>query len=249
MITFQQEYGQQTNLGYSISSVNGYTVSASMGSVNENGKSQTVMVSYSPVMYNVTVKENNLPPGTMWSASLNGTMQSSSSGSITFQVPNGTYSFSVPSIKGYHPSVRNGTVTVKGSSVSETVTFIPDTYTIVVKEKGLPFGEGWTVSVNGTNYTTNGTSISVKEVAGTYNVTISAPSGYTASQSSYNVSLNVSNSTLQVTFSGNSKNTASGLSGTSLYAGIGIGAAVGVIGSFGAVTAVTGQFPWRLRRK
>jgi len=54
--------------------------------------------------YTVTFTETGLPYGTSWSVTFNGTTESSSTNTITFNEPNGIYSFSIASISGYSAS-------------------------------------------------------------------------------------------------------------------------------------------------
>lgn len=119
--------------GWSVSSPNGYTVSPSSGNVNVGGNPATVSVTYTktPSTYTVTFHESGLPSGTQWSATLNGNTKSSTSSSISFySIPDGSYSWSVPTV--YYSTTlwyetttaSSGTVTVSGSSASVSVSFI-----------------------------------------------------------------------------------------------------------------------------
>lgn len=106
------------------SSANGYNLVEGWGTINAynfvNAQSGVVI---NKKNYIVTFSESGLPTGTSWSISLNGTSQSSTTSSISFQEPNGTYSFTVGSIAGYSASPPLGSLTVTGSSVNETIIF------------------------------------------------------------------------------------------------------------------------------
>lgn len=83
-------------------------------------------VGVSPVnVYNVSFVQTGLPAGTQWSVTLNGTTKSSTSNMITFQVPAGTYTYSVQNVTGYLSKDVTGEVTVKNSSVTVQITFLP----------------------------------------------------------------------------------------------------------------------------
>jgi len=106
------------------SSANGYNLVVGWGTINAynfvNAQSGVII---NKKNYVVTFTESGLQTGTSWSISLNGTSQSSTTSSISFQEPNGTYSFTVGSIAGYSASPPSGSLTVSGSSVNETIVF------------------------------------------------------------------------------------------------------------------------------
>ncbi|MFP3257322.1 MAG: hypothetical protein RXO36_05945 [Candidatus Nanopusillus acidilobi] len=90
--------------------------------------------------YNITFIENGLPDGMLWFVTLNGTWESSTTNTIVFNVPNGTYTYTVTSGDMDHapiPPSEKGTVTVNGSDVNIAITFSLK-YFITVNETGLP---------------------------------------------------------------------------------------------------------------
>ena len=84
------------------------------------------------VKYTITFTESRLPSGTAWYVNLtNGNPYSSSSNSITFKEPNGSYSFTVAtSNKSYAPSPYSGSFKVNGRAIPESISFSLITYTI-----------------------------------------------------------------------------------------------------------------------
>jgi len=88
---------------------------------NEN--SNTVSVITTIPLYAIAFTESGLPSGASWSVRLNGTANSSMSNVITFNEPNGTYSYSVTSGLGYAASPSSGTITVNGADVNVKITF------------------------------------------------------------------------------------------------------------------------------
>lgn len=52
-------------------------------------------------VYGITFTESCLPTGTSWAITLNGNVESSSTNTITFTEPNGTYYFSIGNTTGY----------------------------------------------------------------------------------------------------------------------------------------------------
>jgi len=73
--------------------------------------------------YVVTFSETGLPSGTSWSVTLNGTVQNSTTPSMDFMEPNGTYLFLVGSVPGYTVGPE-GNLTVQGAPASATIAFV-----------------------------------------------------------------------------------------------------------------------------
>lgn len=231
-LVFQQVNGRYSTESYSVTNVPGYVASVTSGSVSLDGSSSVVTINYSPVTYGVTFTESGLSSGTSWSVMLNGQTETSTSSTITFSVANGTYRYSIGAVSGYTTSATSGTVSVDGAPQSVSVPFTEvvqplASYTLTVNETGLPAGDAWNVTVGGNTYNTTGTSITVQLTAGTYNVSVPGPSGYSAAIQSNNFTVSNQNVALAVVFSqtNGTANTATG-SGTS-YANIAIGAVVG----------------------
>ena len=73
--------------------------------------------------YLVTFIEQGLPSGTAWSVTLNGVTRTSTTNEVTFEVPAGTFSYTVSSVPGYMASPSSGAVTVTDSNVTQTINF------------------------------------------------------------------------------------------------------------------------------
>ncbi|MCL5786524.1 MAG: hypothetical protein M1151_07680 [Candidatus Thermoplasmatota archaeon] len=117
-----------TSYSYTVSPVAGYSASPSSGTFPISGSGKIISVTFTPVTktatkYSVTFTETGLPSGTSWYVILNGTNESSTSSTITFQVVNGTYSFTVGKVGNYITSPASGSINVKGSNVSKSITF------------------------------------------------------------------------------------------------------------------------------
>ena len=134
-LTNGMDSGAITGTLYSLSLTNGtypYTIatsdkiyepSPSSGSFPVNGGSVSKLVSFSEVKYAVSFTESGLPSGTSWSVTLFGTTESSTTNTITFSLPNGTYSYTVGSVPGYSVSPSSGSITVNGSSIAKTIAY------------------------------------------------------------------------------------------------------------------------------
>jgi YVTN family beta-propeller protein len=98
-------------------------------------------------VYNVTFAEAGLPSGTAWSVNLSGTVQASSSTTNEFSEPNGTYAFAVRLADGYVARPWNGTIDVRGTSVSTALTFVSEFFRLWLNETGLPAGSSWSAGI------------------------------------------------------------------------------------------------------
>ena len=116
---------------YTVGAVAGYTATPSSGSVTVNGAAKTVSLAFAKTStgttYSVTFTETGLPAGTSWSVTLNGSTKSSTTGTITFQEPNGSYAFTVGSVSGYTVGPSPGTIKVNGAAISQAITFTSST--------------------------------------------------------------------------------------------------------------------------
>ncbi len=108
---------------YSIGSVSRYNVSPSRGSVYVNDRNRHVSVSFATQSYSLKFTESGLPSGTLWLLQLNGNTVSTTSSSMTFTEPDGSYSYSVGSKSGYVISPSSGNVNINGCSKTVSVTF------------------------------------------------------------------------------------------------------------------------------
>ncbi|MDA8054129.1 MAG: PEGA domain-containing protein [Thermoplasmatales archaeon] len=122
-ITFLEPNGTYT---FQILPASGLTASPSSGTISVTGKNVSETAHFTPSalrVYSVTFYQTGLPEGISWSVALNGTTNTSVP-SISFSVPNGTYSYSVASKPGYNETPSSGSVTVNGHNVSLQVIFM-----------------------------------------------------------------------------------------------------------------------------
>jgi thermopsin len=73
--------------------------------------------------YRITFSEVGLPAGTTWSLTINGVTLSSTTSTIVFVEPNGTYAWVVNPVTGYTPHHHGGAVTLDGADLSITIHF------------------------------------------------------------------------------------------------------------------------------
>ena len=162
-----------------------FTVSG--GPVSEN-------VNFTLLTYTVIFEQSQssvLPSGYLWYVNLsNGQAYSSGSQSISVELPNGTYYYTVATADKtfYSPG---GTLTVNGQSAVEHVTFSPFYYNVSFIESGLPKGTVWSVSLGNNNNSSSGPKY-FKEVNGTYEFIIGGIPGFRTQE--YNVTVVVNGS-------------------------------------------------------
>ncbi len=126
--------------------------------------------------YSVSFLEMGLPSGVKWYVNLTeGRSFNSTSSSISFLEPNGTYSYSISSESAEYQSPHSsGNVTVSGKPVSITINF-SESYWVTFYESGLPSGIAWYVNVtNGSLHSSFSSVISFLEPNGTYSYIISS---------------------------------------------------------------------------
>jgi outer membrane protein assembly factor BamB len=79
-----------------------------------------------PMFWTVAFTETGLPAGTQWWINLNGTVYSSTSSSIGFAEPNGTYAYTIGA-SNYVASPQSGSVSVNGANARQAISFTPST--------------------------------------------------------------------------------------------------------------------------
>lgn len=154
-----------------------YAASPSYGNFTVDGSSVSVAITFTPIeLYPVSFSETGLPSGTFWSVMIRGAADpapgihfqcalpfylhggaiwNGSTGQyVNFSLPNGTYNFRVwgawSSNGLYVATPENGTLTVDGASVSESISFAPVSfYQVTFTESGLPSGAFWSVQLSG----------------------------------------------------------------------------------------------------
>ncbi len=154
-------------------------------------------------VYNVTFQIPNAL-GSLWTVDFGGSNQSSSSSSIIFTAPNGTYRFAIPDVTydgiTYVASPDSGTVTVSGSTQLVEVSFIGQVYSVTFNESGLPAGTDWWLNItNGPSMHTNNSAISFKEPNGFIYFTAAAK-GYSADPSSGTLPISGKNVSISLSF-------------------------------------------------
>ncbi|MGD0250197.1 MAG: hypothetical protein ABSB97_04845, partial [Thermoplasmata archaeon] len=182
---------------YAFGNVFGYNTPDS-GCVNVGTTNMTVPVVWVLTSYSVQFTETGLPLGTEWFLNVTGQVSvNSTSTAASISLANGNYSYNISSVNAqYSPSPANGTFSVAGNELQESVTFSLVATTVTFEESGLPPGLPWQVTVNGgtEELTTDGgtDSLAFSEAIGTYDYTVTDNSGWHQTTLAYNGQLVVS---------------------------------------------------------
>lgn len=142
-IVFTQINGSYS---FTVSTVAGYTSNVTSGSVVVAGAAVGWTIAFTavpPSRYTVTFSETGLPSGTTWSVTLQGSTMSSSTSSIQFLEPNGTYAYTVGSVAGWVATPASGHPVVGGAPVSVSVTFAASPPPPGASFLGLPGNDGY----------------------------------------------------------------------------------------------------------
>ncbi len=182
-----------------------YAPSPATGSFTAGPGVVSESVTFSLVTYSVTFTESGLPSGTIWYVNITGgASHSSTTSTITFSEPNGTYSYSIATgNKEYAPSPASGSFTVNGAVVSESITFSLVTYRVTFTESGLPPSTIWYVNITGGNsYSSTTSTITFSELNGSYSYTVATGNKeYAPSPASGSFTINGTVVSESVTFS------------------------------------------------
>ncbi len=166
-----------------------------------DGSSLTIPIAFSLVTYPVQFTQTGLPDGTDWTVTFNGTSLTGTTSPtpdpLLFPaVPNGTYSYSIADVPGFHETTLpyTGILTVVGAALAETIAFNSVNYTATISESGLPSGRTWSVTLNGTpmSLTTNGGADTLSWTGlenGTYAYAIADNSGWHQTDLAYSGSI------------------------------------------------------------
>jgi Thermopsin len=95
-----------------------------------------------------TFVESGLPSWTEWSVTLGNVTDSTTGGSLTFDLANGTYVVNYSLISGYVLATAPAQITVPAAGPIP-VTWVPFRFSVPFTESGLPPGTPWWVNVSG----------------------------------------------------------------------------------------------------
>jgi len=169
---------------FKIGYVAGYATTPTTGNEHVAGAAVSVPVPFTQVTYAVTFDETHLPTGTAWSVTIGAHTVSSTSTSLAFTLPNGTYGYTINYVAGYVPPSPTGSVLVNGAPVTTPIPFSLVTYSLTFTESGLPTGahaKPWSVAVDGAVQSSVSTSIVFQVGNGTHSYLVKGPYGWRVS--------------------------------------------------------------------
>ncbi len=166
-ISFNEPSGYYS---FNVSQIKGYRASQTNGSFYLNNTNININIKFyyiTPKNYTITFSENGLPSGTTWSVTINGTTKYSTSSTITFSLPNDTYSYIVKTPISITSGVQyvtqgSGNFNVDGSNIGIMITYTEEFYLNISASPS----KGGTVSPSSGWYPA-GTSITISEFANT----------------------------------------------------------------------------------
>jgi len=140
-------------------------------------------------LYVITFYETGLPANKVFEVTVGRASSSTVTDGLTdyvvFSDPNGTYSYTIHGIPGWQQSTLpyRGSITVAGAAISEpTLDYVQTTYSVSFSESGVPSGQTFAVSLNGSleSLTTDGATdtLSFQAPNGTESYAIAAISGW-----------------------------------------------------------------------
>ena len=152
-----------------------------------------------PAGYVVTFCENGLPAGMPWAINESGDIVISGLPVINFTLPNGTYNFSVPCIKGYETHLFSTAFRVEGSGVVVPVGFSAMLYAVRIIESGIPPDNCWSTMISNRVYTANTTVMLLQLPMGVYVFSPESTGDYIPATSTYILSVS-GNTTVDISY-------------------------------------------------
>ncbi|HEV2165462.1 MAG TPA: hypothetical protein VGS23_00565 [Thermoplasmata archaeon] len=148
------------------------------GVVQVAGEAVSVSVIFARLTYPITFAETGLPRFTPWWLNASGTSPGlTTSGSITFEEPNGTYYYNASRPDRTY-TTPSGSFTVSGSALTVPVAYGRVTFPVVFTESGLPSGRPWSVTLDGVLRTGTGNLEFASVWNGSHAFSVGAVSGY-----------------------------------------------------------------------
>lgn len=159
-----------------------------------------------PTLYEVSFEPTGeVDAGTSWGVDVEGfgLHTSTTPDDVQFSLPNGNYSYSVPTVTGYIVSPSAATFTVDGSNDIVPLDFVP-TYSVTFAQSNLsdlPAGASWAVTFGGVTEHSTASALSFDNAtSGEYNYSVAGRSGYLLSPKSGIVDVDDDDVTVLVTY-------------------------------------------------
>jgi hypothetical protein len=172
---------------YTVGLLSGVVASPISGNVTIAGASATVPISFTPVpTWSLIFSETGLPNRTAWTMYVGTNSGTSTTSSLAFPEPNGTYNYTVQALAGYSSSPTAGQVTIQGTDATISIAFSVNSssYPVTILETGLPNGTLWSANLSGVVVQSTTDEIGFLEPNGTYLLHVGEVANYSANYSS-----------------------------------------------------------------
>ncbi len=108
---------------YRVQTIPGYPVNSPSGSVAVASGGVGVRLKFTAYPYVLTFQESGLPAGHAWAVTVGKQTHKSTTSTIAFSLPNGTYAYTVHTVTNYATTYQ-GNVTINGSAASVSVVWV-----------------------------------------------------------------------------------------------------------------------------
>lgn len=186
VISIPEDDGAFTAYSYTINVPSGYLASPASGSGTEADASIAVPVAFTPTTAAV-FQDTGLPSGTSFSVTVNGQTLGSTTGSVSFSLPQGGYTYTVGPVPGF-TTTWTGSFTVTPTGATVTVAFTPFESPVTFTESGLIAGASWTLHVGASTVSSTSSGQVVDLSNGTWAYSATGPAGYAAPTGTISVS-------------------------------------------------------------
>lgn len=183
----------------------GWHATPRSGTVSGTPANATVSIQFGEPYYPVSIVATGLPAGTTWSAEFGGVVATNttavSGGTLRYSMPNGTYSYRIFDVSGYHASGTpySGQELIFGGGANLSLSFSRVVYTVTFVQDGLPAGTHWTVTFDGTLAQAYGGALRFTAPNGSYAYAIGGIPGWFQSSRNYVGAFDVSGANATVT--------------------------------------------------
>ena len=147
----------------------------------------------------IVFRETGLQSGISWGIYLNDSCYTSCQATLSIQVKNGKYNFTVPGIPDFVSNISSGIIDAVFQKECINLSYSPHLYTIRIYETGLPDNYSWTVLLQSSNFTAEGNCIMIQVPNGSY-ILQAAAADFTSSNLSYSFVVNGHSISIRIMF-------------------------------------------------
>ena len=174
---------------FSVGDSPGFVASPASGKYTVNGAAVTVNITFTDAVFTANFVPSGLYKWATFNVTVNGFVQTAQDASMAFYQANGTYTFDISAIPTHFSlqSAATGKIYVNGTTLTSTVKFLAENFTLNFTETSLPQYSNWTVTINGVSHSSITPYILVNLPDGSYTYTVTPPTGFQATPDSGSV--------------------------------------------------------------